>query len=479
MRCPSCQTDNQEGFRFCHECAAPLALRCVKCGAANNPGAKFCNECAAPLAGSSSPTPGPGLTARPAAASSDAVEGERKMLTSLFADIKGSMDLLEGLDPEDAGAIIDPALKIMIDAVHLYDGYVVHTAGDAIFALFGAPLAHEDHPQRALFAALRMQEELKQYSQRLGAEKGRNLQVRVGVNTGEAVLRPMQTGHAHAEYTPIGHSTGLASRLQTLAQPGAVLVSGPVERLCAGYFEFRSLGEATLKGVSEAVRIYEVTGLGPLRTRFQRSEGRGLSKFVGRERELAALLRSFELAVSGQGQIAAVMAEPGVGKSRLFHEFKAAVSQRCKVVEGYSISHGKAATFLPVIELLKSYFAITGEDDADVRRAKVVGRLEVLARALKAEAGFLLPLLGVTESGAAPDQMDAQTRRRLTFEAIMRVIVSESRIQPVVVIFEDLHWIDSATQRLARSARRCNRHRARFVAGELPPGVPERVEQSE
>ena len=175
MRCPSCQTDNQEDAKFCHECAAPLAVRCVKCGAANNPRTKFCNDCAAALASSSSPTPGPGLSARPAVASSDAVEGERKMLTSLFADIKGSMDLLEGLDPEEAGDIIDPALKIMIDAVHLYDGYVVHTAGDAIFALFGAPLAHEDHPQRALLAALRMQEDLKQYSQRLGVEKGRNL----------------------------------------------------------------------------------------------------------------------------------------------------------------------------------------------------------------------------------------------------------------------------------------------------------------
>ncbi len=448
MLCASCQTDNQEGAKFCHECAAPLAARCVKCGAANNPRAKFCNECAAALADSSSPTPGPGLTARPAAAASDAVEGERKLLTSLFADIKGSMDLLEGLDPEDAGAIIDPALKIMIDAVHLYDGYVVHTAGDAIFALFGAPLAHQDHPQRALFAALRMQQDLKQYSQRLGAEKGRNLQVRVGVNTGEAVVRSIKTSQAHTEYTPIGHSTGLASRLQTLAQPGAVLVSGPVERLCDGYFEFRALGEAKLKGVSEAVSIYEVTGLGPLRTRFQRSEGRGLSKFVGRERESAALGRAFELAASGSGQIVAVMADPGVGKSRLFHEFKTAVAQRCKILEGYSISHGKAATFLPVIEMLKNYFAIAAEDDTDVRRAKVVGQLEALDPALKAEAGFLLPLLGVTESTAAPDQMDPQTRRQLTLEALSRVIVRESRNQPLVVIFEDLHWIDSATQGL-------------------------------
>jgi class 3 adenylate cyclase len=342
MLCPSCQTDNQEGARFCHQCATPLAVRCARCGAANNPRATFCNECAAALASSGSPTPGPGLTARPSAASSDAVEGERKMLTSLFADIKGSMDLLEGLDPEEAGNIIDLALKIMIDAVHLYEGYVVHTAGDAIFALFGAPLAHEDHPQRALFAALRMQEDLKQYSQRLGIVKGRDLQVRVGVNTGEAVVRSIKTSQAHTEYTPIGHSTGLASRLQTLAQPGTVLVSEPVQRLCEGYFEFRALGEAKLKGVSEAIRIYEVTGLGTLRTRFQRSAGRGLSKFVGRELELTALLRSFELAVDGHGQIAAVMAEPGVGKSRLFHELKAAISQRCRIMEGYSISHGKA-----------------------------------------------------------------------------------------------------------------------------------------
>jgi class 3 adenylate cyclase len=251
-----------------------------------------------------------------------AIDGERKTVTALFADIKGSMELMEDLDPEEARAVIDPALKLMIDAAHRYDGYVVQSTGDGIFALFGAPVAHEDHPQRALYAALRMQEEIKRFAERLRAEKGLNLQVRVGANAGEVVVRSIETGQ-HAEYTPIGHSTSLASRLQTLASPGSIAISEGLRKLVEGYFTLKALGPARIKGTSEPVNVYEVTGIGPLRTRLQRSAGRGLTKFVGREREMEALKHAAEQTKACHGQIVAAMAEPGVGKSRLYFEFKA------------------------------------------------------------------------------------------------------------------------------------------------------------
>jgi len=257
----------------------------------------------------------------PESSSPEALDGERKTITALFADIKGSMELMEELDPEEARAIIDPALQIMIEAIGRYAGYVVQSTGDGIFALFGAPVAHEDHPQRALYAALRLQEELKRYSDRMRQEGRLPLQARVGVNTGEVVVRSIQTGDAHTEYTPIGHTANLASRMQVLAPIGSIAATEQVRKLCEGYFLFNGLGPTKVKGVSEPVNVYEVTGLGPLRTRLQRAAGRGLTKFVGREREMEVLRHAAAMARDGHGQIAVAMAVAGSGKSRLFLEF--------------------------------------------------------------------------------------------------------------------------------------------------------------
>ena len=223
------------------------------------------------------------------------IDGERKTVTALFADIKGSMELMEDLDPEEARAIVDPALKLMIDAVHHYDGYIVQSTGDGIFALFGAPAAHEDHPQRALYAALRLQEQLGRYSNQLRSQGRLPLQARVGLNTGEVVVRSLETGEGHTEYTPIGHSTSLAARMQLLAPVGSIAATDATRRLCEGYFTFKPLGPTVVKGVKEPVEVFEVTGRGPLRTRLQRSASRGFTKFVGREHEMAALRRAAQL----------------------------------------------------------------------------------------------------------------------------------------------------------------------------------------
>jgi len=456
MRCTKCGSDNAAEARFCNQCATPLNRACPQCAHLNAPGAKFCAQCAAALAGHAASAP----ASPPQAAStapnirlapeqpetSTTIEGERKTVTALFADIKGSMDLMEDLDPEEARAIVDPAIRLMIDAAHRYAGYVVQSTGDGIFALFGAPVAHEDHPQRALYSALRMQDEVKRYAEKLRAEQGVNLQVRVGVNTGEVVVRSITTGDGKTEYTPIGHSTSLASRLQTLANPGSVAISETVRKLVEGYFLLKSLGPARIKGVSEPVNVYEVTELGPLRTRLQRSAGRGLTKFVGREREMEALRAAADRAISGRGQIVAAMAEAGTGKSRLYFEFKVKNQSGWMVLETFSVSHGKASAYLPVLDLLHGYFKIVGDDDQRTRREKVAGRLSILDPSLEDTRPYLFSLLGIVEGEDPLADMDGQLKKRRTLEAIKRILLRESLNQPLMVIFEDLHWIDEATQ---------------------------------
>jgi len=449
MRCSSCGAENPDGQKFCNECAAPFKKRCAKCGYENAHTARFCGECAAPLGGTSPIKPSesrPGIripTEQPEAA---ALEGERKTVTALFADIKGSMELMEDLDPEEARAIVDPALKLMMDAVQRYGGYVAQSTGDGIFALFGAPIAHEDHPQRALYAALRTQDEVKRYAERLRAEKGVNLQVRVGANIGEVVVRTIKTGETHTEYAPIGHCVSLASRLQALAAPGSIAISGAVRKLVEGYFTLKALGPARIKGVSEAVELYEVTGLGPIRTRLQRSAGRGYTKFVGRQREMDAMKHAAEQTKAGRGQIVAAMGEPGVGKSRLLFEFKAVSQSGWTVLEAFSVSHGKASAFLPLIDLLWSYFKITSDDDERTRREKINGKILTLDRSLEDGLPYLYGLLGLSDENSQIPEMEPQTRKRRTLEAIKRILLRESLNQPLIVIFEDLHWIDDETQ---------------------------------
>ena len=354
--------------------------------------------------------------------------------------------MMEDLDPEQARAIIDPALELMMEAVHRYDGYVVQSTGDGIFALFGAPVAHEDHPQRALYAALRMQEELRRYSAKVVADGGTPIQGRIGINTGEVVVRSIHTGAGHVEYTPIGHMTNLASRMQAAAPVGSVAVTEATRKLCEGYFVLKALGATKVKGVSEPVNVYEVTGLGPIRTRLQRSAGRGLVKFVGRQREMDAMKHAAEQAKAGHGQIVAAMAEAGVGKSRLLLEFKAVSQSGWMVLEAFSVSHGKASAYLPLIDLLHGYFEIGSEDDSRRRRQKILGKLLELDRALEDTVAYLYALLGIVEGEDPLMQMDAQIKQRRTFEAIKRLLLRESLNQPLMVIFEDLHWIDEQTQ---------------------------------
>jgi class 3 adenylate cyclase len=444
-----------------------LPSACTQCGFLNDPGDRFCGGCGTPLVTLSRPdassnffstqaqspaayTP-PHLAERirTAQAALDArrlADGERKTITALFADLKGSTALIEGLDPEEARAIIDPALQLMMDAVHRYEGYVAQALGDGIFALFGAPIAHEDHPQRAVYAALRMQEEMHRYGDQVRLKHGVPLAMRVGVNTGEVVVRSIRKDDLHTDYVPVGHATNLAARMEQMATPGSILITEDTKKLIAGYFELKALGAAEIKGVETPLNVYEVVGAGPLRTRLQVSARRGLTRFVGRHSEMEQLQRVLEHAKAGHGQIVGTMGEPGLGKSRLFYEFKLLALTGCLVLEAYSVSHGKATAYLPVIELLKSYFDIQTQDDERKRREKVAGKVLMLDRSLEDTLPYLFALLGIEEQPSPLQQMDPQIRRQCMFDALKKLLLRESLNQPLVLIFEDLHWIDSETQ---------------------------------
>src|SRR6202048_676084 len=390
MQCPRCQHDNPADQKFCGECGARLASTCPSCGASSPPGQKFCGECGTALA----QTDGPGKYGTPQSytpkhlaekilTSKAALEGERKQVTVLFADLKGSMELLADRDPEEARKLLDPVLEHMMEAVHRYEGTVNQVMGDGIMALFGAPLAHEDHAVRACYAALRMQERVKRYAEDARRAHGVNVQIRVGLNSGEVVVRAIGSD-LHMDYTAVGQTTHLAARMEQFARPGSILLTSSTLELVEGFVAVKSLGPVPVKGLADAVEVYEVTGAGPARTRLQVATRRGLTRFGGRDAEVEQLRRAQQLAGNGHGQVAAIVGEAGVGKSRLVYEFTH--SHRLHgwlTLESASVSYGKATSYLPVIDLLKGCFKIQDGDDLREVRERVTGKLLTLDRALE------------------------------------------------------------------------------------------------
>jgi class 3 adenylate cyclase/tetratricopeptide (TPR) repeat protein len=367
-------------------------------------------------------------------------------VTVLFADLKGSMELLADRDPEEARKLLDPVLERMMEAVHRYEGTVNQVMGDGIMALFGAPLAHEDHAVRACYAALRMQESVKTYAEEVRRSHAAVVKIRVGLNSGEVVVRAIGSD-LHMDYTAVGQTTHLAARMEQIADPGAIVITPETLALAEGYVEVKSLGPVPVKGLADAVEVYEVMGAGPARTRLQAAAGRGLTRFVGRDAELEQLRRAQQLAGTGHGQVAALVGEAGVGKSRLVYEFTHTHRlQGWLVLESASVSYGKATSYWPVIDLLKGYFKIQDRDDLREIREKVTGKLLTLDRALEPTLPALLALLDVPVDDDAWRTLDPAQRRQQTLDAVKRLLLREAREQPLLLIFEDLHWIDSETQ---------------------------------
>src|SRR6266536_3461185 len=452
MKCPRCQHENPQGARFCEECATPLARTCSNCGTALSATAKFCPACAHPVAaaaGTPSRSPDsytPKHLAAKILTSKAALEGERKQVTVLFADLKGSMELLADRDPEEARKILDPVLERMMEAVHRYEGTVNQVMGDGIMALFGAPVAHEDHAVRACRAAIRMQETVGWYAEELRRGQGIDVQIRVGLNSGEVVVRAIASD-LHMDYSAIGQTTHLAARMEQLARPGTALMTKDTLRLAEGYIEVRPLGPVPVRGLAETIEVFEIVRAGAVRSRLQAAAARGLTPFVGRDGELTRLRETLERARAGQGQIVAVSGEPGVGKSRLFWEFTH--SHRTHgwlVLDSSPVSNGKMTSYLPVSDLLKTYFGIEDHDDARRIREKVTGKLLTLDESLRSTIPVFLSLLDVPVDDAEGQQADPRERRRRTLDALKRLLLRESQVQPLLVIFENLNWVDGETQ---------------------------------
>ena len=454
MQCPRCQAENRAGRHFCGECGLPLAVTCPTCGFLNEAGEKFCGGCGAAIAQgatstSSSRTPEsytPKHLAERILNSRAALEGERKQVTVLFADLKGSMELLADRDPEEARKLLDPVLERMIEAVHHYEGTVNQVMGDGIMALFGAPLAHEDHAVRACYAALRMQESVKKYAEELRRSQGAVVKIRVGLNSGDVVVRAISSD-LHMDYTAVGQTTHLAARMEQIADPGAIVITPATLALVEGYVEVESLGPVPVKGLADAVEVYEIMRAGAARTRLQAVARRGLTRFVGRDSDHEQLRRAQRLAGDGHGQIAAIVGEAGVGKSRLIYEFTHSHRlQGWLVLEAACVSYGKTTSYLPVIDLLKGYFKIRDSDDLPEIREKVTGKLLRLDPTLEPTLPPLLALLDMLVDDTAWGALDPRQRRQRTLDALIRLLLREAREQPLLLIFEDLQWIDSETQ---------------------------------
>jgi class 3 adenylate cyclase/tetratricopeptide (TPR) repeat protein len=454
MTCARCQQDNPTHARFCLGCGARLPLACGACGTELPGGARFCLQCGQAIAGSAaapirSPTPEtytPRHLAEKILTSKAALEGERKQVTVLFADLKGSMELLADRDPEEARKLLDPVLERMMEAVHRYEGTVNQVMGDGIMALFGAPVAHEDHAVRACYAALDMQAGIRRYAEEVRRTFGTRTEIRIGLNSGEVVVRAIGSD-LRMDYTAVGQTTHLAARMEQLASAGTTLLTADTLRLAEGFVAVKPLGPVPVKGLEAPVEVYEMLGAGPLRSRLQAAAARGLTRFVGRETEVEQLRQALGRAAAGHGQLVALVGEPGVGKSRLVWEVTH--SHRVHgwlIMHASSVSYGKATPYLPVIDLLKGYLKIQDQDDPRAVREKVTGKLLALDEAFKPAVPALLALLDVPVDDAAWAGLDPPQRRRRTLEAVKRLLLRESQVQPLLVVFEDLHWIDAETQ---------------------------------
>jgi class 3 adenylate cyclase len=462
VTCRRCGRDGRVGARFCESCGSALELGCTTCGAAARPGARFCDECGSPLE-SGVPAAAPSAAARrpytpPHLAERiltqrSALEGERKQVTVLFADVKGSMELAGQVDPEEWHEILDRFFAILAAGVHRCEGTVNQYTGDGIMALFGAPLALEDHAQRACAAALALADELATYARQLKRERSLGFAVRMGLHSGEVVVGRIGDD-LRLDYTAQGHVVGLAARMQELCDPGRVYLTGATAALVGDLFEREDLGDFQVRGVPEPIRVFALKGMGRLRTRFDVSRQRGLSRFVGREAELGALEREVHAARAG-GRALGLSAEAGVGKSRLLHELESRCRARGLAVHrAQCLAHG-AAPLLPVVELLRGLMGIDARDDEDAARRKVAGTLLLLDEGFRDALPAVFELLGITaEGGAAPGA--AENRRERLLAVVRAALRRGGSPTPSVLMVEDLHWADEPSldylRRLVRDA---------------------------
>ena len=463
MKCPKCQFENPEEAKFCGKCGEKLFLICPQCGSENTPGNNFCNECGHNLTIPSEPTAKDlsfdekldkiqrylpkGLTDK-ILSQRDKIEGERKQVTVMFCDMEGFTALSEKLGPEEAYSIMDQVYEILIHKVHDYEGTVNEMTGDGIMALFGAPIALEDAPQRAILSALAIHREMAKFGDRVKQEREDipPLKMRIGIHTGPVVVGTLGN-NLRVEFKAVGDTVNLASRMEGLAEPGVTYVTEETFRLTEGLFRFEALGAKEVKGKKEPINVYQVIAPSTRRTRFDVSAERGLTPFVGRERELELLLDGFEKAKAGRGQAFSIVSDAGLGKSRLLYEFRKAVSNENAIfLEGKCLSYSRGVSYHPVIDILKSNFDVY-EGDGDLEITEKLKRgLKILGADEKTTLPYLLELLSVRDSGIDKIMMSPEGKKDRIVEALKRIVLKGSEIRPLIMAIEDLHWIDKSSE---------------------------------
>jgi class 3 adenylate cyclase/tetratricopeptide (TPR) repeat protein len=470
MKCFSCGHDNPPGQKFCGECGSRLEAVCPSCQSKNPPGQKFCGECGAPLGGAPRPAPAPAAAppaaqAAPAPAerfaspqsytpkhlaekilsSRSAVEGERKQVSVMFTDVSGFTAMSERLDPEEVHGIMDRVFEIVLAAVHRFEGTINQFLGDGVMALFGAPIAHEDHAHRALGAALAIQRDLQPVRDDVRRLHGVEFRLRIGINTGLVVVGAIGRD-LRMDYTAVGDTTNLASRMLNVAQPGQTVCTPATHRLTAGFFEFEDLGEFTVKGKSEPVRGWTVVRERRGRTRLEVSRERGLTPLLGRGEELEALGLAYARAVEGHGAVLMLVGDAGVGKSRLLFEFLHRLDGGSHVeLEASCLSYGRAIAYHPVAGLVRRYLGLPdGAGDDDVRAAARV-RLHGLGIADDESVTLLAHFLGVEAPAELLTRLGAQVKER-THALLRDVFLRASQRRPLVLVVENIHWVDPSSE---------------------------------
>jgi len=461
IECNLCGAENREGIVFCETCGARFERECPACAATLPLTAAFCGACGhdlargAPQSGSAAfgkpESYTPSHIAKQILSARATLEGERKQVTVLFADIQGSTRLISQMDPEQASKVLERPIEIMMDAVHRFEGTVNRVVGDGIMALFGAPLAHEDHAVRACYAALAMQEAARDYAEQSRREHGFEVQMRVGLNSGEVVVGTIGKDLSMA-YDVVGMTAHLASRMEQLAAPGTIRLTPDTLRLAEGFVEVKSLGPVPVKGLDDPIEVFELTGASATRTRLLASAARGFSRFVGRDQEVSTLYEALQRAGSERGEVVAIVGEAGVGKSRLSYEFlRSHHLENWLVLEGSAVSYGESNAWFSVIGLLQRYFDVEEGDDERRIAEKVGGKALMLDASLKPALPPLLSLFDVPVEEQEWEISSQSQRHRLTLDAIKGLLFRESQTQPIVLMFEDLHWLDRETQELLDS----------------------------
>jgi class 3 adenylate cyclase/tetratricopeptide (TPR) repeat protein len=453
MQCPRCQHENRPQAKFCEECAGPLARACSNCSTPLSPTAKFCPECAHPVAAAatqprfaSPDSYTPKHLAEKILKSRSALEGERRQVTVLFADMAGFTSLAERLDPEEVHRVVNSCFELISAEIHRFEGTINQYTGDGVMALFGAPIAHEDSARRAVHAALGIQRALSEYSHQLQTERGFTVAMRIGLNTGPVVVGRIGDD-LRMDYTAVGDTTNLAARMQQTARPGTVIVTEATHKAVEGFFETRDLGPLAVKG-HDPVRAFEVQRPRGTRSRIEIGQERGLTPFVGRARELALLVDHFREAAAGRGQVMFVAGDAGIGKSRLLHELRQAIAEAglpATWLEGQCVSFGQSIPFLPIVDLLRKNFRIEEFDGEPEIIAKVERGVQELGE-LDEQAPFLRYLLSVDPGDPAIAMMDAANRRRFVFAALRALALRGASRRPLVLVVEDLHWMDTSSE---------------------------------